>query len=284
MINLLAQSLVILAILVLIGALLPVSKLIVQLPSGVIRRCWYELTVLIVLLVAGYISYLLTYWDRHSAWPDFIVPGIFFFCAIFVWLTAQLSLQTAYDIRRVTLLEQESIKDPLTGLYNRRYLDRRMEEEVKRARRYDLQLSVLLIDIDHFKQVNDTHGHQVGDSLLIHLSDLIVNQIRGSDVAARYGGDELVVLAPSTTVSSAALLAERLRQHVETDQLDLLSENGKEEDIRVTVSIGIAGLNPEIIDSESLFKHADEALYHAKERGRNQIITHTVNAPKVSDS
>lgn len=284
MINMLANSLVILAVFVLIGALLPVTKLIGQLPSGQIRRAWYELTVLIAVMIIGYASYTLTYWNRHSDWLDFIVPGIFFFCAVFVWLTANLSLQTAFDIRRVTLLEQESIKDPLTGIYNRRYLDRRMTEEVKRAQRHNLPLSVLLIDIDHFKQVNDTYGHQVGDSLLIHLSDLILNQIRESDVAARYGGDELLVLAPSTTVSSAAILAERLRIQVESNQLDFSGDDSHDQDIRVTVSIGIAGLSPEITDSESVVKHADQALYSSKQEGRNRVTVHDPDPPEVTAS
>lgn len=284
MLNTLANSLIFLAMLVLIGALLPVTKLISQLPAGQVRRYWYELTVLIVLLIAGYASYTITFWGRHSTYMDFIVPGIFFFCAIFVWLTANLSLQTAFDIRRVTLLEQESIKDPLTGIYNRRYLDRRLEEEIKRAQRYNLPMSVLLIDIDHFKEVNDTFGHQVGDSLLIHLSDLLVDQIRESDVASRYGGDELCILAPSTTLSSAYTLAERLRLVVETDQLDFDQKKGQHQEIQVTVSIGVAGLSPEIINSESLIKHADEALYRAKQEGRNRVVMHEADTPQVTTS
>ena len=276
MMNLLANSLVIIAVCVLIGALLPVFKLIAQLPSGHVRRSWYELAVLIAVLIAGYASYTYTSWSQHVNWQDFIVPGVFFFCAMFVWLTANLSLQTAFDVRRVTILEQESIKDPLTGLYNRRYLERRMDDEIKRALRYDLPLSVLLIDIDNFKLVNDTCGHQVGDSLLIYLSKLLINQIRDSDVVSRYGGDELLILTPSTSVTSAAILAERLRKKVETDQFEMSNADQPIQDFRVTVSIGIAGLDPETVDTETLIKHADEALYRAKQEGRNRVITHGV--------
>lgn len=283
MIDTLANSLIIIAVGVLIGALLPVFKLIAQLPSGPVKRSWFELAVLIVVLIAGYASYTYTSWGQASKWQDFIVPGIFFFCAMFVWLTANLSLQTAFDVRRVTILEQESIKDPLTGLYNRRYLERRMDEEINRAQRYDLPLSVLLIDIDNFKQVNDTCGHQVGDSLLIHLSNLLTSQTRDSDVVSRYGGDELLILTPSTTAASAALLAERLRQKVETDQLKMSSSDQRNQHIPVTVSIGIASLGPEVDDTENLIKHADEALYRAKQEGRNRVITQATKKNRICE-
>lgn len=282
--NILANSLVIAGMCVLIGALIPVRKLITQLPSGHVRRSWYELTVLIILLIVGYTSYTVSFWSRYSNWVDFIVPGVFFFGAIFVWLTTSLSLQTAFDVRRVTLLEQENITDPLIGIYNRRYLDRRLGEELARARRYNLPLSVLLIDIDHFKQINDTYGHPVGDALLSHLGKLLLNAIRDSDLAARYGGDELLILAQNTTASAAGILAERLRQHVKTNQLVLSSDASQRQEIQVTVSIGVAGLGQEVTDSQSLIECADKALYRAKEEGRNCVIIHDVTMSKATAS
>ncbi len=277
MLNIIASSLVIAGICVLIGALIPVRRLIIQLPPGEVRRCWYELTVLIALLIVGYLIHTVTYWSRYTNWQDFIVPSVFFFGAIFVWLTTSLSLQTAFDVRRVTLLEQESITDPLTGIYNRRYLDRRLEEEFGRARRYNMPLSVLLIDIDHFKQINDTQGHQAGDQLLTHLGKQLLQGIRDSDIAARYGGDELLVLALNTTASSAAVLAERLRQHIESNQLAITSNPDQQPGIRVSVSIGVAGLGREVTDSQKLVQFADEALYRAKQEGRNRVIVHDLN-------
>ena len=163
-------------------------------------------------------------------------------------------------------------------------LERRMDEEIKRAKRYDLPLAVLLIDIDNFKQVNDTCGHQVGDSLLIFLSELLANQIRDSDVFSRYGGDELLILTPSTTTTSATLLAERLRQKVEADQFNLSSSDQQPPDIQVTVSVGVAGLGPEIDDTDNLIKHADEALYRAKREGRNRVITHSKDTSEAISS
>jgi diguanylate cyclase (GGDEF)-like protein len=282
MLNLLADSLVIVGGCVLMGALMPVGKLIAQLPSEQLRRRWYALRALIVLFIIGYISYLVVFWNRHTIWLDLIVPSVFFFGAGFVWLTSSLSLQTAIDVRRMTQLEHESITDPLIGIYNRRYLDRLLDEEVSRAQRYALPLSVLLLDIDHFKHVNDRYGHQVGDLVLIYLGKLVTNAIRASDVAARYGGEELLIIATNTTMSSAAELAERLRRQVENDKMVLSSEPKNQQEICVTVSIGVAGLSQEITDSQSLIRKADEALYHAKQAGRNRVSVSDVNIPNLT--
>ena len=126
-------------------------------------------------------------WGQQTIWPELLIPGIFLFGAIFVWLTIRLSLQTAIDLRRIDLLEAENITDPLTMGYNRRYLDRRLDEEAARAKRYSLDLSVLMIDIDHFKRVNDRYGHQAGDVALYKLSSLLKAALRDLDVVSRYG-------------------------------------------------------------------------------------------------
>jgi len=272
MFNAIAAGLVVAGAAILIGALIPVRQLIVQLPAGQLRSRWYLLTALIVSFIAGYAIYTVTFWGRHTAWLDLIVPGIFFFGAGFVWLTASLSLQTARDVRRVTLLEHESSTDPLIGIYNRRYLDRRLNEEVARARRYALPLSVLLLDIDHFKRINDTYGHLVGDAVLNHLGKLLSQTIRSTDIVARYGGEEFLILAPNTSPSSAAVLAERLRQHIEAHELVVAGELNKRQEIRITVSLGVAGLSREVADSRSLVRNADQALYRAKQEGRNRVV------------
>ena len=282
MLNLLANILVIAGVGILIGALMPVRQLIAQLPTGHVRRSWYLLTALIAIFIVGYLSYIPAFWGRQSTWLDLIVPGIFFCGAGFVWLTASLSLQTATDVRRVTLLERENITDPLIGIYNRRYLDRRLEEECVRARRYTLPLAVLLIDIDHFKRINDTYGHQVGDLVLSDLGKLILQAIRESDIAARYGGEEMMIIAPNTTPSSAKVLAERLRQRVETYTLTLTKGSNPPQEVRITVSIGVAGLSQETLDSQKLIHNADEALYHAKQAGRNRSVIHETNLPKTT--
>jgi diguanylate cyclase (GGDEF)-like protein len=272
MINVLARALVILGTAILTAAMLPVYWLMIQLPPGLMRRRWIMLTGLIALFIAGYISYAIVFWDRHNTLPDLIGPAVFFFGAGFVWLTVTLANQTAVDVRRVTLLEQESVTDPLMGIYNRRYLDRRLEEEFERAHRHTVPLSVLLVDIDHFKDVNDRYGHSAGDLVLSYIGKLILNAVRHSDIAARYGGDELLIIAPNTNESAAAILAERIRQHVDSHELVLAGEPGQRQTIRVTVSIGVAVLDTEAENFQTLICKADTALYRAKQGGRNCVV------------
>lgn len=274
MISFLAQSLVVAGVIIMIGALVPIRRLIVQLPPGPLRNRWYVMAVLIGLFIAGYLGYAGAFWNRHSAVLDLIVPGIFFPGAIFVWLTATLSLQTAMDVMRISRLERETVTDALTGAFNRRYLDRRLSEEVSASRRYARSLSILLIDIDHFKNVNDTHGHQAGDCVLVALGKILTETLRESDTLARYGGEEFLIIAPHTPVSGAIEVAERLRMRVESHEFSLPDEAGPTRAIRVTVSIGVASLGDGVDNVEKLVKAADKNLYRAKAAGRNRVIGH----------
>ena len=165
------------------------------------------------------------------------------------------------------------LTDPLTELHNRRYLDRRLDEELSRASRYKQPLSCLFIDADHFKQINDNYGHQAGDTALRELADRIRSQLRASDVATRYGGEEFALLLPQTGLSEALLLAERIRLEVASSPIHL--DDGNQLDI--TVSIGVSETLPMLGKSrhkdvgEHLLSSADQALYQAKARGRNRI-------------
>ncbi|MBT8333667.1 MAG: GGDEF domain-containing protein, partial [Deltaproteobacteria bacterium] len=190
-------------------------------------------------------------------------------------LTVTLSLQTAADLGRLLLLEHENITDPVVGIFNRRYLNRRLDEESARARRYNLPLAVLLIDIDRFKLINDTYGHQVGDVVLNNLGDLLLQAIRPSDIAARYGGEEMFIIAPNTTSDSAGVLAERIRQHIEAHRFIVMEESDKTQEISITVSIGVASRSQKTTDSRLLINNADEALYCAKREGRNRVVTYS---------
>jgi diguanylate cyclase (GGDEF)-like protein len=273
----LSNGLVIVGACILIAALLQIHKLILQFPSGQVRRKWFMLNGLITLFIIGYISYAIFFWNHNTTMADLIVPGVFFFGAAFVLLTANISLQTAADIRRVTILEQENISDSLTGIYNRRYLDRRLEEECARSKRYHLPLAILLIDIDHFKQINDTHGHQIGDLVLRNLGTLLQQVIRDSDIAARYGGDEVMIIAPNTTLSLASALAERLRQHMETQELSLTNGIKEPVELSFTISIGVAALCEGDADCGCFIQNVDAALFRAKQAGRNRIAVHQDN-------
>jgi diguanylate cyclase (GGDEF)-like protein len=165
------------------------------------------------------------------------------------------------------------LTDPLTELHNRRYLDRRLNEELSRASRYHQPLCCLFIDADHFKRINDTYGHQAGDCVLRELASRIRSQLRASDVATRYGGEEFALLLPQSNLSEAMLLAERIRLEVAQSPIQL--EDGQT--VALTVSIGVSetlsmlGKSRHQEVGEHLLASADQALYQAKANGRNRI-------------
>ena len=268
----LAKGLVFAGALILIWALVPVRQLIGQLPIGTLRNRWYTMATLIVMFILGYLGYIGAFWNRHSELLDLIVPCVFFFGACFVWLTGILSLQTALDVMRISLLERETFTDPLTGVFNRRYLDRRLNEEVATARRYGRPLSVLLLDLDNFKKINDEHGHQIGDQVLIGAGGIVSSELRASDVLARYGGEEFLVIAPHTALLKAAEQAERLRKRIEDHDFRLQTESGKVVRLRLTISIGVASYGDGIDNVDRLVHAADENLYRAKREGRNRVV------------
>jgi diguanylate cyclase (GGDEF)-like protein len=168
----------------------------------------------------------------------------------------------------LTRVETLAISDSLTGLFNRRRFEFVLSNEFKRAARYKSQLSCLMIDIDHFKMVNDTIGHQAGDTLLQEIAQVIQRSIRDVDTIARWGGEEFVVLSPNTSTENAKLAAIRILNAVSQHTFTGF-EGGK-----ITVSIGIAGLpDPALDTQEKLVNAADLAMYEAKNNGRNRVET-----------
>ncbi len=161
-----------------------------------------------------------------------------------------------------------AVRDELTGTLNRRAFSKTLEREFRRAKRYDTPLSLILVDIDYFKDINDTHGHLVGDQVLQKMVSVLNNSIREVDILARYGGDEFVSLLPGTNLEEVLVVARRMKEQVQTTYFNLNSKA-----IEVTVSIGVAHYPlPEITSSDVLFELADQALYRAKKNGRNQIM------------
>lgn len=181
--------------------------------------------------------------------------------------TAELET-TARELKRSNeKLIELSDTDPLTRLYNRRFLMEDLKREILRAKRAMQYLSLVILDIDHFKRINDTFGHQNGDSVLITIAEASLKRMRSHDIVARYGGEEFVIVLPETSLSDAMLIAERLRESVQA-----ICFPPPLEGLTVTASLGVATFPSDKVDGiDSLFLEADRALYRAKRHGRNRV-------------
>jgi len=169
----------------------------------------------------------------------------------------------------VQLSLEMAITDQLTGLHNRRYMSRHLDTLVQGAGRSSRPLAFLIMDIDYFKTVNDAHGHDIGDEVLREFARRISANIRGIDLACRYGGEEFVVVMPDTDLSFAYTVAERLRKSVEATMFNISRAPSK---LQVTISIGITVSQGVDDSAEKLLHRADQALYRAKRDGRNRVI------------
>jgi len=168
-----------------------------------------------------------------------------------------------------------ALTDPLTGLYDRAYLDRHLDELIKRVHQDGITAAVLMFDIDHFKQVNDTHGHDAGDDVLRELAARTLNSVRSVDLVARQGGEEFVVVMPETDLSIAAAVAERLRAAVAREPFTVKADG---QNISITISVGVTSAAAGD-DRERMLKRADIALYMAKNQGRNRVVVRSPDGP-----
>ena len=193
-------------------------------------------------------------------------------------MAEQISLAFANLMLRETL-KYQSVRDPLTGLFNRRHMEESLERELQRAARSHRPVTVLMIDIDHFKRFNDTFGHEAGDVLLRELGSILKAQIRGGDIACRYGGEEFLLILAETGLEAAQQRAERLgelskglhiRHHGETLR-------------RITISTGLACFPEHGTSAAQIVKAADEALYRAKTEGRDRVVFATALSPSTVD-
>lgn len=169
----------------------------------------------------------------------------------------------------VQLSLEMAITDQLTGLHNRRYMARHLDNLLAQSQKSGKQLAFVIMDIDFFKSVNDTHGHDIGDEVLREFARRIAANVRGIDLACRYGGEEFVVVMPDTDVAYAYAVAERLRRSIETTPIEISRAPGR---LSITISIGIAGSDGEGDTAEALLHRADQALYRAKKSGRNRVV------------
>lgn len=188
-------------------------------------------------------------------------------------VAGQVALSMASLRLRATLREQ-SIRDPLTGLFNRRFMQESLNRELLRSRRKNIPLAVVFLDLDHFKQFNDTFGHDAGDAVLRSVAEALRTHYRADDVVCRYGGEEFAVILPESTAEEAAKRSEELQVAV---KLLRVRHEGKVLD-GITLSMGIAGFPEHASREEELLRLADIALYQSKSRGRDRITIASTNS------
>lgn len=265
-------DLISLAVLVGVGflgaALVPVVRLLQITRSRHLRRAWLWLAIMIVGFIIGYLSLIGLLPRETNRLLVNLICAVLVMGGVFVMSVAILALRTAADVARLVHLEHEVIVDPLTGAYNRRYFAQQFDREVALAARTQTTLGLLVIDFDHFKAVNDTHGHAVGDRALAVIGAVLSNSIRKSDVLVRYGGEEFVVIAPATNSDATSLLAWKLCEKVRKTQVQC--PGGIQ--LGITVSIGFATTRA-TETGEMLFSRADAAVYEAKRAGRNRVFS-----------
>ncbi|MCW2412113.1 MULTISPECIES: GGDEF domain-containing protein [unclassified Sphingobium] len=243
-----------------------IHSILKALKGGDLYRRWNRLRWLVVGFIMAYVVYGSTRFATVSEPTDLLGSLILLAGGFFVLAVARLSALTTQDLVRIAILERDVVRDPLTGTFNRRYLDTRLDEEISRSRRSGLPLSTLMIDLDHFKGVNDFYGHLVGDQVLRHVSSLIQSQVRLNDIVVRYGGEEFVVITPDSSLEDAARLGHRLLRQLRDHSIDL--PNG--DTLAVTASIGAATL-AEAEGRTTFLRRADDALYEAKRGGRDRL-------------
>jgi diguanylate cyclase (GGDEF)-like protein len=191
---------------------------------------------------------------RKGFWILFVLGNI---------VIASILLLMFYKFKQQERFEELASTDPLTKIKNRRKFDELAEHEFEKSKRYNRPLSFIIFDIDNFKQINDKFGHQIGDKVLKEIATVVKNNIRKTDIFARFGGEEFVILTPETDIKGAKTLAEKIRKIIENHEIEPVG--------RVTVSIGVTELRTDDKSIDDLYRRADNALYEAKEQGKNIV-------------
>lgn len=200
-------------------------------------------------------------------------------------LSCRFSHEIAQLKQEVSQLSEMVRTDALTGLYNFRFLNETLVVEIERVKRGTSPLALIMVDIDHFKKLNDTFGHENGNLALTHVAKLIKLAIRKLDIPCRFGGEEFVIMLPNTELSSAVAVAERLREMIASTPLTLLNDKAEQVDVNLTASLGVDIFSADLTEEPTAFlQRADHWLYEAKHAGRNRTCFPELKLPVVPES
>ena len=238
---------------------------------GIAGRC---LNFLLVGSILGYAAYMLLLMTGQVSLANLNIPKLCFAAAAFILLLCYLTYQTTRDIREAIAMDQASIIDPVLDIYNRRYFDRRIDEETQRSRRYNQPLSIILFEVDQFESIAKKQGRLVGDVVLRKVSDFLVGSVRASDIVARYDENRIVVATTQTKPDMAIMLADRLRGEI--SKLDMLPSSGQSaaDALNVTVTAGVSCVEDRIKSGFDLTDVAEKAMKRASIEGHNRVYAY----------
>lgn len=259
--------------------LLAIKQLLAQTKSelsGVYRALIFAFVVNIVQLIARFTLLLLHQFDLFSHSQTVLIHSLGHYgLTTYAFLTLGSCLYLVYKKSSIEMRDNME-RDPLTGVFNRRSLPLKLQTELHRASRSMQQVSVIMLDVDHFKKVNDSLGHVAGDIALRHVAEVAKMQLRTYDAIFRYGGEEFLICLPDTRSEAALAIANRIRKQIEQSKISDIPQ------LKLTISVGVATSSTPDIDWQLLIQHADQALYQSKRHGRNQVSHYADPAINVS--
>ena len=256
------------------ASLFTVQQLVKKLPLGEVRNNWKVLSFFIVGFIVGYVAYMFMLWTGKVALSSITLSSICFAAAAFVLLLCFLTYQTTRDIGEALAMDQASIIDPILDIYNRRYFDRRIDEETQRSRRYNQPLSIILFDADELESITKKQGRLVGDVVLRKVSDFLVEAVRSSDIVARYDEHRIVVATTQTKPDMAIMLADRLRGDIEKLEMLPSNEQASTDALHVTVTAGVSCVEDRIKSGFDLTDVAEKAMKRANSEGHNCVYAY----------
>ena len=280
---LLANILLISGICLYAASIFTVQQLVKKLPLGEVRNNWKVLSFFIVGFAVGYAAYVFMLWTGKVNFQSITYPAVCFAASAFVLLLCFLTYQTTRDIGEAIAMDQASIIDPVLDIYNRRYFDRRIDEETQRSRRYNQPLSIILFEVDEFELIAKKHGRLVGDVVLRKVSDFLVGSVRASDIVARYDEHKIVIATTQTKPDMAIMLADRIRGEVEKLEVLPSGEQNSLEGLHVTVTAGVSCVEDRIKSGFDLVDVAEKAMSRADIEGYNRVYAYDPSDIHIPD-